>query len=348
MNGWDRLSAAVRRRIRGPYLSLAQLDAQLRDVQQRLTTLEEALTTLTQVVSSLREAGRETQEIAAGAHDIAAATHDIAAATHDIAASTHESLTTEVRPVLRAVASEESANRRRLYELRADPGYEASWTEPRPLVSVTVATRDRARLLATRALPSILGQTYGELEVIVVGDHADRSTEEAVRGLGDGRVSFHNLPHRVHISDDPRRHWLVAATMARNEAIRLARGQWIVQFDDDDAMHDDCVERLLEHARTEKLEAVYGRVLVRVESGAPFELGAFPPELGKFTWAAGLYHAGLRFFQRELYAADLGVPGDWFLAERMLRAGVRFGMVDAALAEIYPSPMNAFDAAEAE
>jgi glycosyltransferase involved in cell wall biosynthesis len=204
------------------------------------------------------------------------------------------------------------------------------------LVTVTVATRDRSELIASRSLPSILGQTYSELEVIIVGDHADEATERVVRGFADPRVTFRNLPHRVHISDDPWRRWLVAATMARNEAVRLARGKWIVQFDDDDAMHLDCVERLLDHGRREQLEAVYGRVLVRRDDERPFDLGGFPPVLGRFTWAGGMYHAGLRFFQRELLAADLGVPGDWFLAERMLRAGVRFGMLDAVLCDIYP------------
>jgi hypothetical protein len=307
MTGWERLRAAARRRVRGPYLALGQLDARLHDAQQRLMALEEGMATL------------------------------ISRETHHVAAETHRIVSGELRALLRALASEESGNRRRLYELRAQPEYEAAWTEPRPLVTVTVTTRDRPRLLGSRSLPSILAQSYGELEVIVVGDEADASTKEVVRDIADPRVSFHNLPHRVHISDDPWRHWLVAATMARNEATRRATGRWIVQFDDDDAMHEDCVERLLERARRDKLEAVYGRVRALSGQGSLYELGVFPPEHGQFTWAAGMYHAGLGFLRRELFAADLGVPGDWFLAERMLRAGVRFGMVDAVLCDIYPS-----------
>jgi glycosyltransferase involved in cell wall biosynthesis len=262
------------------------------------------------------------------------------AALEDRAAATHQLLSDELRPVLRALAAEESSNRRRLRELRAEPDYELAWSEPHPLVTVTVATHNRPHLLSSRSLPSILAQSYGELEVIVVGDHADSSTEGAVRDLGDERVTFRNLSHRVHISDDPERHRLVGATMARNEATRLARGRWIVEFDDDDAMRCDCIERLIERTLDDHPEAVYGRALLRVEEGPLFEIGSFPPELGQFTWAAGMYHSGLRFLQRELFAADLGVPGDWFLAERMLRAGVRFGMVDAVLCDIYPSELN--------
>jgi ATP-dependent helicase YprA (DUF1998 family) len=84
----------------------------------------------------------------------------------------------------------------------------------------------------------------------------------------------------------------------------------------------------------------YGRVQALRENEPPIEVGGFPPQLGQFTWAAGIHHAGLRFLHRELHAADLEVPGDWYLAERMLRIGVRFGMVDAVLADIYPSPLN--------
>jgi Glycosyl transferase family 2 len=253
------------------------------------------------------------------------------------AEATHELLNGETQAMLRALVTEESANRRRLRELRTSQDYPLAWSDPLPLVTVTVATRDRPELLASRSLPSILNQSYGELEVIVVGDNADDSVEEAVRSVGDPRVSFHNLPHRLHISDDARRRWLVAATMARNEGTRRAQGRWIVEFDDDDAMRPDCIERLLERARTDRSEVVYGRVLIRVEEGPLFEIGKFPPEIEQFSWAAGMYHAGLRFFQRELFASDLDVPGDWFLVERMLRAGVRFGMVDAALSDIWPA-----------
>ena len=48
-------------------------------------------------------------------------------------------------------------------------------------------------------------------------------------------------------------------------------------------------------------------------------------------------HAGLRFFEREHVAADLGLPGDWFRAERMLRAGVRIGHLERVTYDYYPS-----------
>jgi hypothetical protein len=41
--------------------------------------------------------------------------------------------------------------------------------------------------------------------------------------------------------------------------------------------------------------------------------------------------------ERELVAAEFDLPGDWWLAERMLRAGVRFAMRDEVLCDTYPS-----------
>ena len=299
-----RYAAAIARRIRRPYRSLGQLDARLHGVAGQLG------------------------DVAAGIESLGGRLEQL------------ELLSGEMRAAVRALAWRETENRERLYALRAAPEYDAAWTEARPLVSVTIATRDRPELLATRSLPSILAQTYPALEVVVVGDHADESTANAIRAVSDSRVVYRNLTQQLHFADDSWRRWLVAATMARNEAYRIARGRWLVCFDDDDAMRPDHIERLLARAREDRLEAVYGRAEIRRAGEAPFAIGSFPPSLGDFTWAAGMHHAGLRFLGRELFAADFGVPGDWFLAERMLRAGVRFGMVDSILADMYPSAMN--------
>jgi Glycosyl transferase family 2 len=318
----QRLVTAIARRIWGPYRSLGRLDARLHDVQSRLERIERTLADIGETRAAVNETRAAVDE------------------TRNLAMGTHELLSGEIRGAVRAILAEEPSNRRRLHRLREDDQYLAAWTEARPLVTVTVATRGRAELLATRSLPSILAQTYTELELIVVGDHADDATAEAVRSLDDPRVKYRNLTQRLQFTQDPYRQWLVGATMARNEANRLAQGRWIVCFDDDDAMRPDCIERLLAHAIEVRLEAVYGRSLVRREGEPEFAIGSFPPARGEFTWASGMYHAGLRFLERELFAADLGIPGDWYLAERMLRAGVRFGMLDAILCDVYPSPMN--------
>jgi hypothetical protein len=234
------------------------------------------------------------------------------------------------------LAADEPGNRERLASARAQRGYDRGWTEKRPLISVTIATRGRPELVE-RALPSVLGQTYGELEVIVAGDGTGPQTEEDVRAIGDDRVRFVDLGARFEWTRDPRKLWLVGATRGQNAATAGARGRWIAPFDDDDAMRPDCLERLLELARRTRAEIVYGRVHFRLPNGEEHEIGEFPPRLGQFSWAAGMHRAELRSFRRELIAAELDRPGDWWLAERMIRAGARFAMVDDVLCDGFPS-----------
>jgi hypothetical protein len=242
-----------------------------------------------------------------------------------------------VQPVLRAILDEESENRRRLYERRDGDRYAAAYDEARPLVSVTVATRDHAELLLGRALPSLLGQTHAELEILVVGDAAPPELGEAVAALGDDRVSYANLTQRVRVHEDPLRHWLVGSTMARNEAARRARGRWLLHFDDDDHLRPDAISSLLAKAREERAEVAYGGFEEHQPDGAPLRRLAFPPRSDCFGWQGALVHGELGFFERELVAAHLGMAGDEYLLERMLRAGVRFAMLDEVVWDYFPS-----------
>jgi len=236
--------------------------------------------------------------------------------------------------VLRTLAADDPGHRRRLSELRANPDYSAAWDEPDPLVTIVVPTRDRQELLIERALPSALAQTHEDLEVIVVGD-ADTNVRAAVEAVPDPRVRFVSTTHRYERPDGER--WLTAATLARNEGYRMARGHWLVDLDDDDSLRPDSIAQLLGHARSHRLEVVYAKIQQHVPSGATMEIGSFPPVLGDFSWHGAIVHAGLRFFEREHVAADLGLPGDWFRCERMLRAGVRIGRLDRVTGDYYPS-----------
>jgi hypothetical protein len=240
-----------------------------------------------------------------------------------------------VVPLLRAVADDEAGNRRRLWALREDPDYPRPWEETEPLVTISIATRDRLELLLERALPSVIGQSYERLQVVVVGDAAPPEVGTAVAAVGDPRITYINLPTRVRGPEG--RHWLTAATLTRNEAYRVARGSWVLDFDDDDALDRDAVELLLEHARATRAEVVYGDVEQHRPGMAPEVLGGFPPRLGGWSFAAALVHGGLRFFAREHVAASLGLPGDWYRAERMLRAGVRFAHRPGTVFRYYPS-----------
>jgi hypothetical protein len=150
-------------------------------------------------------------------------------------------------------------------------------------------------------------------------------------------VRFIDLTHRVVRDDD--RHWLTASTLPRNEAYRLANGRWLADLDDDDALRPEAITDLLARARADRSEVVYGILEQHRPDGTTDLLGGFPPAFGQFGWGGAIVHAGLRFFERELVAADLGLPGDWFRCQRMLRAGVRISHLEQVTCEYYPSTL---------
>jgi hypothetical protein len=188
----------------------------------------------------------------------------------------------------------------------------------------------------TRSLPSLLEQTYAHLEVQVVGDAVSAEVAGALSGHPDPRVHWSNLSVHVVADPDPERHWLVGSTLARNLASSMARGRWILHFDDDDQLRPDAIEQLLERARETLAEVVYGGFVEHAPDAAPSSHRVFPPEFGHFGWQGALHHAALPF-TRELVAAQLGMPGDQWLLERMLRAGVRFAMLDRDVWDYFPS-----------
>jgi hypothetical protein len=241
--------------------------------------------------------------------------------------------------MLRAIIDEESENRRRLFALRSGPGFGEAYSKPDPLVSVTLATVGRTDALIDRALPSLLAQTHANLEVLVVGDAIGPSVGEAIAALGDPRVQYSNLSQRLVADADTKRHWLVGSTMARNEAARRARGSWLLHFDDDDHLRPDSIASLLRLAREQRAEIVYGGFQQHEPDGRCTTHLGFPPRWGTFAWPGALVHGGLRFLERELVAASLGLPGDVYMLERALRCGVRFALLDEVVLDYFPSTL---------
>lgn len=243
---------------------------------------------------------------------------------------------------LRRVHADEAWHRRRLRELRSTDSYERAFTDPEPLISVLIPTFDRLELLRSRAIPSILAQEYRHFEIVIVGDDSPYGFAEIADGFEDAPITFVNLPLRGPYPDDVAKRWLVAGTTPFNEAMASARGAWFAPFADDDAMRPHHLRTLLRAARERRLEFVYGRLQMHLaEHGDPV-LGSFPPKHGDIGLQAALLHGDMRLFELELADADFGLPNDWARIVRMLRAGVRTGMIDDVVADYYPG-MRAVD-----
>jgi len=223
--------------------------------------------------------------------------------------------------------------------------HEACWLqddEPEPLVSVRIGTYNRGPLVVDRAIASALRQTYEHLEILVIGDHCDASTEAAVRSVRDPRIRFINLPQRGLYPEDPIHRWLVAGTAPMNAAIAIAQGAWMAPCDDDDEFTDDHVEVLLEAARSRNLEFVWSKADMEVEPKKWVEVGS--DDLGGgITHGSVMYASGLRFFRYNNSSWKLSQPGDWNMWNRMRRAGVKMGFVDKVTYRHYVETVSVQD-----
>jgi len=91
-----------------------------------------------------------------------------------------------------------------------------------PSVTVIIPTYNRAHLLG-RSIKSVLGQTYRDIELIVVDDCSTDNTEEVIRSFSDERLLSFRLNEN---SGSP-----AAPT---NKGIEAARGEYIAIQDSDD------------------------------------------------------------------------------------------------------------------
>ena len=98
--------------------------------------------------------------------------------------------------------------------------HEANGTDP--VVSVVIPAYNRGDLLP-RAVASVIGQTEGVLEIIIVDDHSDEDLAVKMRECADPRLRLVRMPRRS------------GAAAARNRGVAESAGDYIAFLDSDDA-----------------------------------------------------------------------------------------------------------------
>ncbi|MEA3049063.1 MAG: hypothetical protein QOG84_899 [Sphingomonadales bacterium] len=91
-----------------------------------------------------------------------------------------------------------------------------------PKVTIILATYNWSAVLPF-SIGSALGQSFGDFELIVVGDGCTDDSEEVVAAIGDSRVRWVNLPANNGHQSAP-----------NNEGLRRARGELIAYLGHDD------------------------------------------------------------------------------------------------------------------
>ena len=91
-----------------------------------------------------------------------------------------------------------------------------------PRISVIIPTYNRSAVLR-HAIASVLAQSFGDFELLVVGDCCTDDSAAVVAGFGDRRIRWFNLPANSGHQSGP-----------NNEGLRQARGELIAYLGHDD------------------------------------------------------------------------------------------------------------------
>jgi glycosyltransferase involved in cell wall biosynthesis len=219
-----------------------------------------------------------------------------------------------------------------------------------PSVTVVMRTRDRP-LLFERALGSVLGQTYSDLELVVVNDGGDaEQVDELVRrhsapGPARVRVVHHREP--LGLRSPP------------NAPIRESRSRFVAIHDDDDTWDPGFLEQtigLLATTGAMGVVATTDRVVERVEDGRihRVEQSRLHPGLRHLNLYELCFEnlaTTISFvYRREAYDAlggydeSLGTVADWDFAIRFLtRFDIELLRTPEALAFYHYRPEAAGD-----
>lgn len=131
-----------------------------------------------------------------------------------------------------------------------------------PLVSIVLPTYKRAHLLA-QAIRSVLGQTYANLELIIVDDNSPDDTAAVVQSFDDARIRY--------VKNDPN----LKLPRALNRGFSLARGDYLTWTSDDNLYAENAIEKMVNALQAGGCDFVYADYYLFAEqdsAGQPLDI----------------------------------------------------------------------------
>lgn len=162
-------------------------------------------------------------------------------------------------------------------------------------VTVIIPTYNWSSVLPY-SIGSVLGQTFRDFELLVVGDGCTDDSEQVVRAIGDPRVRWINLPRNTRHQSGP-----------NNEALRQANGEVIAYLGHDDLWLPHHLEAHVRALDTSGAELAYSLCLLVAGDSSCFP--SLPrPSAGVFSPPSAMTH-------RRAVTEELGGWRDYSSAE---------------------------------
>lgn len=186
-----------------------------------------------------------------------------------------------------------------------------------PLVSIIMPVYNVERYVK-EAIDSALGQTYQHLELIIMNDGSTDGTADICRSYTDPRVRFHENAANMGV------------LRTRNEALKLAKGDYVAWLDSDDISLPTRIEKQVTFLQTNPGHVMCGTLYQEIDGqGKPLSKNHFPSTnkdlqsflllVNGFCNSSTMVHGDL---MRQLrFADEYEVAEDYDLWMRLARHG---------------------------
>jgi glycosyltransferase involved in cell wall biosynthesis len=124
-----------------------------------------------------------------------------------------------------------------------------------PLISVIVTTYNHEKYIG-EAVASVVGQTFGDVEVVVIDDGSTDRTGEIVRSFAYPRVRYLHQPNQ-------------GPSVATTTAVAACRGTYLAFMSGDDVLHPDRLRKQLEAYRQGPTRVLFSGVEYIDDDGRP-------------------------------------------------------------------------------
>jgi len=162
-----------------------------------------------------------------------------------------------------------------------------------PLISVVISAYNKGNFIAS-TIESVLRQTAGDFEIIVIDDGSVDNTREQTLKIKDGRIKyFYQEPSGL-------------PACARNRGIERARGRYIALLDGDDRWIPEKLEKVLSvFSENPGTDVVCHDLMVTGENAKVIRrthYGPYPEDLyGKLLWEGNCLGITMAVLKKEIF-----------------------------------------------
>lgn len=156
-----------------------------------------------------------------------------------------------------------------------------------PSWSVIIPTHNRCEFVGV-AIESVLAQSEGDLEVIVVDDGSTDRTGDVVRAIPDTRVKLLQQTN-------------AGISSARNAGAECAAGRWLAFLDDDDRLHPNYLERFRQILETSGCVAATCGARLRARDGRSIGSRRPMPTSPAFDGVVAWFTSGTLVLERGVF-----------------------------------------------